>query len=178
MTVTKETVSDAALKAAVNRAMLGFLRAHRNEISPCEANQQLLLDTIQKLVLPVDSAESFEIAYLKLEGKLAPAQIELEPEPAPEPVELQATPEKENMHDWSKERLRAFLKEQSAITIERVPTKKVLPQSLELWNSTLRRADTVQLTADNLRKLDGKMWRDLTDKYGLAAIQARLDGVA
>lgn len=178
MTVTTKQLTDAANLADVNTAILGFFRAHRNEkLSTCEANQNMLLSTVAKLVLDPTLPESYEIAYLRLKGSLV--IDEEESAPRPKATQLPAvTPLKDQKPDnsWSKEKLRDYLEANRAATTEESPAKKVLPQSIELWNQAYRRTDTIELTPSNLKKVDGATYRSLVEKYGLAAIDDRLNG--
>ena len=164
------TAQQAATEASINRNFVAFFRAHRKEISSCEANENLLRQMAEKLILDLTQPESLEICYLSLRNQLAAAE-----QPKPKAVRPQPEPPRQkDIREMDKSELREYLKEQRTELAPPAPPK-VLPASLEIWNPQFRRAETIELTAENLKKLDGKIFRELTDKYGLAAIQARLD---
>ena len=166
------TAQQAATEASINRNFVAFFRAHRKEISSCEANENLLRQMAEKLILDLTQPESLEICYLSLRNQLAAAEQPKTKPKAERPERPE--PRQKDIREMDKSELREFLKEQRTELASPAPPK-VLPASLEIWNPQFRRAETIELTAENLKKLDGKIFRELTDKYGLAAIQARLD---
>ena len=159
-------LSAAETRARADLAQMKFFKCHP-ELSPCEANSLALERYCDEKLMDAGDVYCYEIALLAIRHQLAEAPRE--PEPTPEPP-------KDTAHRvWKTEEvLKAFDGHGRHGVPE--PPRKVLPDSMEIYNDELKRVDEIDLTPQNIKRLDRRHFNKLVNTFGMDALNDRLSG--
>jgi hypothetical protein len=107
------TATEAALRAAIDKASLGFFRVHKDDLSPCQANRQILEQVGADKLLDMTKPESWEIALLVCFNQLAKPVRFVPDIPAPVVEAEEEEAPRFNDPSWSKEGVRDYVKNQA-----------------------------------------------------------------
>jgi hypothetical protein len=158
---------DAVSAAKAAQAFYAFFKIHcREGLLSCESNKRALEDYLDRSLLEVN-VTNLEIAYLALEKSLAKSATSAPP-PAPPPPP-QPAPQSED------ERLRALLKEHRGDPKGAAnAARAILKTNAVHASNSSRRVLPPEYDRKRLLKMSGAEMRDLKNRYGFDAINARL----